>query len=229
MKPLEYDARALDPKRVYSDVMSSGVAVIHGVMPEAVATSAAHAAMEWTKTEPAFDTKGGTASPAPGQNLHRVDNDPALSKTKHIFHTFNFENLNGLPSPYREPIVQMFERLLALDNELCGKRGDFTGNGIPNFRPQIIHYPVGGGYFERHTHNLEPQKIGLIATLVKTGSGGTKFWVNGDEIDAEPAQSIGSVTLFRFDLPHSVSAVEPGSPLAFGEATGRWVAVLPYR
>ena len=73
----------------------------------------------------------------------------------------------------------------------------------------------------------------MIASLTKKGahfcSGGTLFWNGSEMIDAEPAQSIGSVTLFRFDLPHAVSKIDPENDLDFGAQGGRWVAVLPFR
>lgn len=234
MKVVEFDSRGLDAGRVVSVVMSGNIGVIHGLISERAATSVVDAVLSWSKVEPAFDTKGGTASPAPRQNFHRVDNDPKLSKTKHIFHTFNFENVGALEPRYAA-IANLFETLRQLDNKLIGARGNLSPspNENVNFHPQIIHYPKGGGYFDRHTHALEPQRIGLIASLTKKGEhfekGGTLFWNDGVEIDAEPAQTLGSVTLFRFDLPHAVSKVDPDARLEFGKPNGRWVAVLPYR
>jgi hypothetical protein len=235
MKLVEFDGRDFDGREVFASVMSGNIGVLHGVIPELDASRAVDAALSWAKIEPVFDTKGGTVSPKPLQNFNRVDNNPALSKTKHIFHTFNLENVTAIGGVEGAAITRVFEKLVQVDNALMGKRGSLSPaeDGGVNFRPQIIHYPKGGGFFDRHTHPLEPQKIGLIASLTKKGDhfdrGGTLFWEGNVEFDAGPAQSIGSVTLFRFDLPHAVSECDPGAPMEFGKHSGRWPAVLPYR
>ncbi len=235
MKIVEFDARSHDGPEVFNAVMSGNIGVIHNVISEADAARTVDAALSWANIEPAFDTKGGTVAPAPLQNFHRVDNNPALSKTKHIFHTFNLENVTAIGGAEGEAITKVFEKLVQLDNKLMGKRGSLssTKDRALNFHPQIIHYPKGGGFFDRHTHPLDPQKIGLIASLTKKGDhfdrGGTLFWEDENEVDAGPAQSIGSVTLFRFDLPHAVSKCDPDAPLEFNKPNGRWTAVLPYR
>lgn len=222
------DAFRLDS--AVSEVMTGNIVVIEGLFSERLASEAVHSALGFASRVPVFDTKDGSASPRPDENFHRIDNNPERSKTKHIFHTFNFESLPEVDSA---PIGKIFEILLSVDNRISARRGSLTRVNGTNFHPQIIHYPRGGGFFDRHTHPLEPQKIGLIATLTKKGEhfnkGGTLFWNDGKELDAEPAQTIGSVTLFRFDLPHAVSKVDPSAPLEFGKPTGRWVAVLPYR
>lgn len=229
----EYEYKSLVPSQVFADVMAGNIGVIHKVFDEEHGAQAIADAIAFSKAVPSFDTKGGTAAPDPWENSHRLDNNPALSKTKHIFHTFNLEDLHALKS---NPITFIFARLRQIDNALCGERGSHDSRHKvtgPRFHPQIIHYPRGGGYFDPHTHSLEPQKIGLIASLSKRGedyrTGGTRFWVDGKEVDAEPAQNVGSVTLFRYDLPHSVSEVDSDHPLEFGTKTGRWVAVFPYR
>lgn len=229
----EYDYRNYTPAQAFADVMAGNIGVIHNVFEREHGEQAIADAIAFSERVPAFDTKGGTASPEPWENSHRLDNNPKLSTTKHIFHTFNLEDLHALNS---NPITFIFARLRQIDNVLCGVRGSHDSRNKvegPRFHPQIIHYPRGGGYFDPHTHSLEPQKIGLIASLSKRGedyrTGGTRFWVDGKEVDAEPAQNVGSVTLFRYDLPHSVSEVDADRPLEFGEKTGRWVAVFPYR
>jgi hypothetical protein len=235
MRLREVDTNNADFAAVSDAVMAGDIFVVHGVLSEMEAASAVKAAISWTRMVPPFDTKGGTASPEAHQNFHRVDNNPPLSKTKHIFHTLNFESLRHLTDGIRENIETVFTRMKEIDNSLTEPRGDFDGPraGQPNFHPQIIHYPRGGGFFDRHEHSILPQKIGLIASLTKKGthfsSGGTHFWNGSEMIDAEPAQTIGSVTLFRFDLPHAVSQVDPENDLEFGAHSGRWVAVLPFR
>lgn len=234
MKIVEFDARSYNGPEVFATVMTGDVGVIHNVISEADAARAVEAALAWSNIEPVFDTKDGTAVPEPQRNFHRIDNNPSLSKTQHIFHTFNLENVKAISGPTGAAMAGIFDSLVHVDNQLMGKRGNLSPSkeGV-NFHPQIIHYPKGGGFFDRHTHPLDPQKIGLIASLTKKGEhfekGGTLFWKDDEMIDAEPAQTIGSVTLFRFDLPHAVSKVDPDTPLEFGKRNGRWVAVLPYR
>jgi hypothetical protein len=234
MKILEFDARDFDGREVFAAITSGDIGVIHNAISEQDAAGAVDAALAWSRVEPAFDTKGGTVSPPPHKNFHRVDNNPALSKTKHIFHTFNLENVKEIPGREGAAMRKVFDVLVEVDNKLMGERGSLSpaADGA-NFHPQIIHYPKGGGFFDQHIHSFEPQKIGLIASLTKKGThfgkGGTLFWKDGDEIDAEPAQTVGSITLFRYDLPHAVSKVDPEIPLEFGKPNGRWVAILPYR
>lgn len=214
---LEHDYKDFDAQGVAAEVMAGNIVVVHGVLTEQECSEAVRAAVEFSKY------------PQTGKNSHRVQHNLPLAKTKHSFHSFNFENVLDAP----KAILGVFDSLRDLDNDLSGDRGAFRDNGGISFHPQIIHYPRGGGFFDQHIHPLEPQKIGLIASLTKRGehyqTGGTLFWNDGEEIDAGPAQSIGSVTLFRYDLPHAVSKVDPDLELEFGKATGRWVAVLPYR
>ncbi|WP_420433341.1 hypothetical protein [Hyphobacterium sp.] len=98
--------------------------------------------------------------------------------------------------------------------------------------PQFIHYPRGGGYFGRHVHPFQPQKIGLIVALTASGThfdtGSTLFWDERDRrLDLDAWQAVGSDTAFRYDLPHAVSGVDTDAQLAFGTPTGRWVAIMP--
>ena len=168
MKIIEFDARDFDGPEVFAAVTKGDIGVIHNAISEQDAVRAVDAALAWSKIEPAFDTKGGTVSPPPRENFHRIDNNPALSKTKHIFHTFNLEAVKTIPGVEGAAMTGVFDMLVEIDNKLMGKRGNLSpaAEGA-NFHPQIIHYPKGGGFFDQHRHSFEPQKIGLIASLTK--------------------------------------------------------------
>ena len=85
MRLREYDTNNTDLTSIIDGVMGGDITVIHGVLSEMQAAAAVKAAIDWTRLVPPFDTEGGTASPEAHQNFHRVDNNPPLSKTKHIF------------------------------------------------------------------------------------------------------------------------------------------------
>ena len=98
-------------------------------------------------------------------------------------------------------------------------------------RPQIIHYPIGGGFFDWHTHPRFPTNYGLILNLSKKGRdfnfGQTEIKTeNGEIIKVEKYADIGDLILFRYDLSHRVAPCDPDQDLVFSEK-GRWTAVLP--
>ena len=98
-------------------------------------------------------------------------------------------------------------------------------------RPQLLHYPVGGGFFDWHTHPRFPNNYGLILNLSKKGrdfnAGQTEVKIeNGEIIKVEDYADIGDLILFRYDLLHRVSPCDSDRDLVFSEG-GRWTAILP--
>jgi hypothetical protein len=91
-----------------------------------------------------------------------------------------------------------------------------------------MHYPSGGGCFGWHQHKLQPTKIGLILALSENGvdfrSGGTQIKTPFGVIDAMPHHDIGDLCLFRYDLPHRVTAVDPDRQRNWDG--GRWTFVV---
>ena len=96
---------------------------------------------------------------------------------------------------------------------------------------QIIHYPKGGGFFDKHHHPRYPTNYGIIITLSEKfkdfKEGVTNFVINKKNISLEKFNlSTGDLILFRFDIPHYISPVDPDKDLTF-DKKGRWTLVLP--
>lgn len=164
-----------------------------------------------------------------GESWWRRDVNPP-SKTPHLFETFclvfsddNSKEFGELKSVFGT-MEELWEALLA-----SFSLGNPVAEG-QSLRPQAIHYPRGGGFFDWHVHDLAPQGIGLIVGLSKQGrdfaTGGTLFRDCEGELDTSDLHDIGDVCLFRYDLEHAVGTVDPSRDLEWG-ATGRWTLVLP--
>ncbi len=153
-----------------------------------------------------------------------------IQKTLHYYNSYNLNNYNQLEPTFRDLLMKFCIALRDFYNELTGNNADFTGDKI--IHPQIIHYPVGGGHFAKHYHELEPQKIGVITSLSKYGkdffSGGTGFEVNGEPVSIEQYHDVGDIALFRYDIAHWVSSVDIERPINTSSTDGRWSLVIPY-
>jgi hypothetical protein len=153
---------------------------------------------------------------------------------KRVLQTHDFGDIPALPNPTRAILGDLFESMARLQADVSGVPGRVgEPYGGHSLHPQIIHYPKGGGYFGRHTHPLEPQRVGLIVSLSARGTafqtGSTIYFdAHGDAVDLDDWQSVGSVTLFRYDIPHAVTEVDGSAPLGFDQPTGRWVAIMPF-
>ena len=96
---------------------------------------------------------------------------------------------------------------------------------------QVIHYPKGGGFFEKHRHSRYPTNYGFIITLSEKNKdfkkGGTNFVYKKKNISLEKFDvNRGDLILFRYDLPHSISKCDPNEDLKF-DMKGRWTMILP--
>ena len=95
---------------------------------------------------------------------------------------------------------------------------------------QVVHYPRGGGYFAEHKHNRYPTNYGIIITLSEKGSdfnkGATSIKFKDKFINLEKYNiNKGDLTLFRFDLTHKITPVDPDKYLSF-DNKGRWTLLL---
>jgi hypothetical protein len=101
-----------------------------------------------------------------------------------------------------------------------------------SLHPQILQYPLGGGFFGKHFHPLNPQRVGLIVGLSRRGvdydTGGTCFDINGIVIDTDLYHDLGDMALFRFDTPHWVNPSSIQQKFNWEAESGRWTLVLPY-
>ena len=166
-------------------------------------------------------------------NFHRVDNQPHLSRVPHLYHCFVFNFPYALDSPLQETALRFIEPLRLFYNTLTGNNSELSPHCKPEkIRPEFIQYPLGGGFFKRHKHDLNPQKIGLIMSLSRQGidynDGGTTFHVDDKVINTESYHEVGDITLFRYDLPHEVLAVDQHEELNWESDRGRWTMIMPY-
>ena len=211
-------------KAVSADVMAGNVVVLKQVFPEAVMDRCKATLLTWQAEHPESNPERLQV------NAHwwRRDINPP-SKTKHLFETFCFVFKGEKDSLSQIEVV--FEDMGAIWRALTGRTETMAmGAGGKVLRPQAIHYPRVGGFFDWHIHELAPQGIGLILGLSKGGrdfeSGGTRFRADGQELDSVKAHDIGDICLFRYDVGHSVGEVDGNYPLEWG-GTGRWTMVLP--
>lgn len=156
-----------------------------------------------------------------------------FQRTPHIYHSFNFNRISALPASLAGPLKTYFQALTKFQNAITRNDAlleDFSGGAA--LHPQIIQYPAGGGFFGRHYHPLEPQRIGLIVGLSRRGSdydqGGVSFEVDAGFVHLESHHDFGDIAIFRFDLPHWVAPSSLSEKFDWSSERGRWSMVLPY-
>jgi len=213
---------------IMSAVMDKKVIVIKGLFSEDDMLQVRKAVINWGNVNPPTsqdDFRGNYHS----QKV-KISN---IQKVPHVFHDYNFNDIENLPSDLREKLFRVFESLRVYYNELTGYTASL--GVIENdsyFHPQLIQYPSGGGFFGRHSHNLLPQKVGFILSLSRYGEdykgGGTCFVMDDEVVDLEGHQEIGDLTLFRFDVDHWVKQSPLDDRFSWDNENGRWVATLAY-
>ena len=185
-------------------------------------------AFEWGKTTPtaiADDFRSNYHS-----TKAKVSN---LQQSPHVFHDYNFNDFSKLPTELGSKLNNVFDALRKFYSELT--HNDAPLGVIENahyFHPQLIQYPIGGGFFGRHNHNLLPQKIGFILSLSKFGkdytAGGTCFEIDGEIVNLEGKHDIGDLCLWHYDLDHWVTQSPLSDKFSWDSDKGRWVATLAY-
>lgn len=219
------------PADIAKRVMAGEIVIVKAVFPAAAARRLRDLSFAWGRAQAAV-------APADFYRRSRVNGFykqqgvSKIQKTLHYYRTHNFNNYDALNNEeLKELLIGFFTPLKHFYNELTGNNADFIGPGKV-IHPEIIHYPSGGGFFAKHFHQLEPQRIGVIVSLSQRGEdfrmGGTGFEIEDQAIDTESQHDIGDISLFRYDLGHWVSpcdieeAMNPNSP------RGRWTLILPY-
>lgn len=170
---------------------------------------------------------------ATNETHYRIDDQNNFkSKTPHIFASYNINDISVFDDKNAEVVKHVFGKMATFQQALTETKFGLFDESKVRAHPQVIHYPSGGGYFGAHTHPFLPQKVGLILNLSKKGRdfsrGGTRYFYFGETVDVDEYQDQGDLTVFRYDVPHDVSHVDPEKPLTFLQNTGRWVAILPY-
>ncbi|MBO6805970.1 hypothetical protein [Thalassospira sp.] len=214
-----------DLSAVGQRVLDGNIVILSKVFSEPLMDQCKRALLDWQ----ASNAPTNPNRLATGESWWRRDvNSP--SKTSHLFETFCLvfsDHNSGSLEVLKEVFDQMGEIWESLLPEFRKANPEKPGAQL---RPQAIHYPKGGGFFDWHVHDIAPQGIGLIVGLSKQGrdfeTGGTIFRDNTGEVDTSDIHDIGDICLFRYDLEHAVGVVDPEYDLEWG-ATGRWTMVLP--
>jgi hypothetical protein len=120
--------------------------------------------------------------------------------------------------------------MLDLQNRVANTKFDL---GLTGLRVKVLQYPCGGGYLSEHEHPLEPQRIGLIASLSRLGddfvNGGTTFRTPFGFVDTNEYHDIGDIIIFRYDLAHAVRPVDEDKQIDWDSDSGKWSVVLELR
>ena len=154
-------------------------------------------------------------------DFHRIDVLPQKVQTSRIFRTFVLSKYTiDKFGETKKKILKLQKKILKFKKKKI----------ISKF--QVIHYPRGGGFLDWHSHPRYPTNYGLIITLSEKGrnfkEGVTKFKINNKLINLEKySVSAGDLILFRFDLNHSISKVDPKENLTF-DKNGRWTLVTTH-
>lgn len=223
------DCSSAKLERVAFDVLCGDIVILKGAVPRDLVLGARNAVHDWGLTAP--QVKGHPAKS--GGAAHVASYLPAKSQSRYIFHSYEFDALSD--SGIVRRVLPVYERLREI---YCRLVGDDIGFGSERdgfaFLPQCIQYPRGGGFFQEHVHALKPQRIGLVLSASVYGSdyavGGGRFRAqDGTWVETEGQHDIGDVTLFRYDLGHDITPVDPELPLDWTSNSGRWSFVLPLK
>jgi hypothetical protein len=209
-------------------VSEKKIVVIKDLFPSKVLLELRKEVAKWAEQTPE-----ATADDFKGNYHTRKAKISNIQKTPHVFHDYNFNNFNNLPESLRSKMLEVFDPLRIFYNSLTGYNVPFGYiENAPYLHPQLIQYPVGGGFFGRHNHNLLPQQIGFILSLSKYGKdykgGGTCFETKGEIIDMEAHQDIGDLVLWPNDVDHWVKQSPLDDWFSWDMDKGRWVATLAY-
>ena len=109
------------------------------------------------------------------KDFYSLDVLPSNVKTNRIFRTFILSNKTQKKYKFINEIIQFQkDKILKLKN-----KKKFS-------KVQVIHYPVGGGFFAEHQHTRYPTNYGIILTLSRKGrdfnTGVTNFRLKNKKI-----------------------------------------------
>ncbi len=216
--------------REISDLVSDGrIVILRGIFEPQLMLEYRDAVLRWARLNSPFP-HGTSPSILPELNFHRIDDGVIKSVCPHIFHQFGFNSIGKLDDYVGKPSRDIAEPMRVLQNEFAGTDFPFSLTGL---RLKILHYPSGGGFLAQHSHPLEPQRIGLIASLSRIGedvrTGATCFLTPYGRVDTTESHDIGDIAIFRYDLPHEVTIVDADQPLDWNSAAGKWSVVLELR
>ena len=150
--------------------------------------------------------------------FYSLDIHPQNVKTDRIFRTFYLPKSATKKFGFIDKIMNIQKKIITKLRK---------SNTV---RLQVIHYPVGGGFFGLHKHKRFPTNYGIILNLSKKGKdfnfGSTNFIYKNKIIKSDTYADQGDFILFRYDLSHSVESVDKNNDLIFNNK-GRWTLIFP--
>ena len=226
----EVDFKISSLRNLVIDVLCGETIILKGVVDPRIIKTAVLACHEWSKMTPETIEHPAIT----GGASHYKSFLPARSESRYILHDYYFSptlgNVNVLPE-----VIPVFDALLVIYNELLNENREYDTNfNGYMLMPQVIQYPRGGGFFSEHFHPIHPQKVGLVLAGSEYGKdyrkGGGRFRGNdGSWVSTEGRHQIGDVSLFRFDIGHDITPVDPDYQLDWNRPDGRWTFVLPLK
>ena len=220
-----------DPFAVYRTVMSGTIVILKGAVSPAECRGARDAVFAWGQVAPSTLDHPYKVR----RNVHNASYLPPRSEARYIFHGYEFY-LDESEFEVNDAVRPIFTRLQQIYHGLTNDNHGFApGADDYALQPQCIQYPQGGGFFQEHFHDIAPQQIGLILAASEIGVdyevGAVRFrkHARGEWINTEGHHRIGDVCLFRYDMPHDITPVDPNLPLDWSKNSGRWSFVLPIK
>lgn len=214
---------------LFDEVMDRHIVVLRNAFPPDQLTRLREDVHGWSQR-----VEGKPPQTYIDENFHSIESGISpRQKTPHNYHAYNFNQLQSMEDRLSDALLEVFEPLRVFQNNLTGQSATFGRDAEGHkLHPQVIQYPAGGGMFGRHSHPLEPQRIGLILGISERGhdfeTGATHFDIDGEDIGTDRVHNIGDMILFRFDVPHWITPVDPDAALDYGSSRGRWTLVLPF-
>lgn len=219
----------LQDSEIAALVSAGKIVILKNVFAPERAIELRAAATRWWNNTAAFP-HGQSPSGLPTLNYHRIDDGKIASSLPHVFHQICFNSLETLDEEIREKVGSVVSLMRDLQNRVAGTNFDFDLSGL---RVKVLRYPAGGGYLSEHEHPLEPQRIGLIASLSRIGtdfvSGGTTFRTPFGFVDTNEHHDIGDIIIFRYDLAHAVRPVDQQQQIDWDSDAGKWSVLLELR
>lgn len=210
-------------------VSEGRIVILKGAFEPELMREYRDALLRWAQETEMFP-HGKSPGVFPDLNYHRIDDGTIQGACPHIFHQFGFNTIEGLAEYVGRPSGQIAEAMRTLQNEVAGTDFPLSLTGL---RLKVIHYPSGAGFLAQHNHPLEPQRIGLIASLSRLGqdvkTGAACFQTPFGRVDTTRQHDIGDIIIFRYNLPHEVTISDPGGTLNWKAPTGKWSVVLELR
>lgn len=216
-------------QEVMNLVNEPNIVIVKTGIPAEMLQNMVEATRAWAAKTPLAEAPDPFDNNQHKQRLHIAK----IQKAPQLFHDHTFDAILDLDEETRETLLAVFHPVRKFWNALTGNNEEFgIRKGQPYFHPQVTHYPLGGSFFGRHWHPLNPQKVGTILALNQYGkdyhSGGTGYVINDEIVETEGCQDQGDMILFRYDLPHWVSPSSFADRFSWDDPRGRWVAILPF-